>query len=917
MSTYTYVALGSAKIDIFLSVDESATFNIQSSIAGLSGNNAIIYADPFVLFKGFLSSPSDGKLRYTLDRFANQTESGGTYTLGNTFTSICSASESIIFAISDAFFVKSTDGGLTFQDVVAVTAINPSASSGNYKIYFPNPFVGFVILDDKLYRTFDQGTNWTELTVFPLTVGEEFKSVSCNNTGTLIIVSGLYAYYVSTDSGATWNQTSFTSDASSYVQKVSETEFYILERQQTDPSYSYHTTDGGLTFTTNTLNTADSLGDVFLHYYDPLRLIIQVYDQNLLLSKDAGEAFIIIYNKPKAISVVTYICGDCPDGYIRVGDQCEQIINQDPILIDPGTTFLVSAVAGTVPVYGQHGLNLMPQINPLLVPYTGGNDIPPTSETQATTGVLYKFRDVNNTVIQPQVGYGPAVVNQFAGPSEIVNDLWKNRLNAVKVWTLNPLVGYNEFCFTFCVNLNVDYVYMIGFASDNIGKLYIDDQLYIDLNVGNTYLPPSSSIKRVPDTTYSYWHVFPVELSAGFHEIRICGQNFDTGSSPNQAAFGAEIYRFPGPDPVQWFKNNLTGPSIDEDNLLPSYVVFSTLDQAGQEVPDPEDPPVYQCPGSSEEFTSYCVNGNSCTNTLIVPFTSCVYELISCLNSEVVLYTSTDLTASIGQVIKLNDETCWTVIGPAVIYDEPVNVTVVQSYTECKYCLPSYKLLNCKDGETTIYTNTDLSIYTNPSKIINIEEYQGECWQIGTNDKAVFDVEPVTQEGEPFTKCIDCNPIIYQLNNCFNDSSFILSDSDLALVVDKIISIVGYPGLCFSVGLPTCDCVKISGDLGYGSFTIEAQATGILSGNRNQYGFTNGGEQFFLSWNITENRWEITNQTTETLVGYSPLDIDCPYSTYWVDITGFVVESCSTILYDITIDKVYPDCECCITKSCN
>jgi hypothetical protein len=161
-----------------------------------------------------------------------------------------------------------------------------------------------------------------------------------------------------------------------------------------------------------------------------------------------------------------------------------------------------------------------------------------------------------------------------------------------------------------------------------------------------------------------------------------------------------------------------------------------------------------------------------------------------------------------------------------------------------------------------------------------------------------------------------CNPIKYQLGNCFNDTSFIISDSDLEAVLNKTISIVGYPGICFSVGLPTCECIKISGDLGAGKFTTTIQATGIILNNRNQYAFTNGGNTYLLNWNDTTSRWELNNQTTSTLVGYSGADVDCPYTSYWVNIPSFSVESCATVIYNITVDMIYPDCECCITKNC-
>jgi len=293
----------------------------------------------------------------------------------------------------------------------------------------------------------------------------------------------------------------------------------------------------------------------------------------------------------------------------------------------------------------------------------------------------------------------------------------------------------------------------------------------------------------------------------------------------------------------------------------------------------------------------------------------CGFELTPCTGSSEPILTDTDLSDYLTNVITIQgSELCYTITElPDGIYPNYTDVIVDQVFTDCPECLPKYPLYSCNNIEIVIYTQDDLAEYV--GQTINISEYPNDCWQVGPSMVSDQPIESVSVTSS-FATCSECNVQKYQLGNCFNDSNFIISDSDLQAVLNKTISIVGYPGICFSVGLPTCECIKISGDLGAGPFTTTIQATGILLNNRNQYAFTNGGNTYLLNWNDTTSRWELNNQTLATAVGYSGADIDCPYTSYWVNIPSFSVESCATVIYDITVDTVYPDCECCITKSC-
>jgi len=304
----------------------------------------------------------------------------------------------------------------------------------------------------------------------------------------------------------------------------------------------------------------------------------------------------------------------------------------------------------------------------------------------------------------------------------------------------------------------------------------------------------------------------------------------------------------------------------------------------------------------------------------IASFIPCCYRLDDCAEVLPSIVTQTDLSdyASAANVLNIQgSDACWTVTKiDDSLCSENVDVIVTEVFESCETCNPSYALYNCKDTGVVIYTSEDLE--ASLGKTVQISEYPSECWQIGPNTKTEFTLEEVTVASE-FQSCAICNPPLYQLNNCFNDDSFIITDSDLLNLIGKTISIQGYPGLCFTVTEPTCQCLSITlvidGDTEI--FTVNA-STALVNG-RYQYVFSFSGTNYFIAWDITLTRWELYNSDTATLLAYSPVDLKCIYSSYWIIVTGVdsvVTASCSNTLYDINVDQVFSDCECCTTKNC-
>lgn len=931
MSIFTY-AIGTDN-KVYLSTNNGESWSERGGTIYIRQRE--IYADPNYLTKVWVG----GGATTSVSPATLSTDAGLTFIVpswsggpGN-FLQYQTIDSNTVYAASFGTIAKSTDGGLNFAPGVDINTLYPGAtyvwSLHFYTTDFGFAGIGSTILASKLFRTFDAGSTWTEVTTITFTgnSNEIIKGITSSPDGRYVVLTTTYGIYTSDEDLNNWTYTAFPNLGCSNIFRLSSTEYFVAFYSQVNSSsYFYTSVDGGLTWgTTGFTATASDITfsyAVDIYMYTALEGHISISGSNLLYTNNGGLTFTPsnLNKSVYAFTVTEQICDECPEGYTKDGDECVQTINYPatyslPDFVEivqggtnPGDINPPPALPNSQPaIYGQRGLNLMQTVSAGALPLLGNG----------STNPGYYILN-NNGLGSPALGesgYSPLAfnLNSPVSATSSVNTLWRNRLQNVGIWVNSTSYNCNpnetEGCvpvtFGYCVNPLQTKTYLIGIAGDNEVRFYVDGTLYVRL----------TALANSVTAAFAYWHVFPIQLTAGTHTITIEGYNFVSAPDPvNPASFGAEIYDID----LALFKTIFCDNSVNRTPAeLEPYILFSTQNFIGTEIPDPTQPDypgVWECADGSNY--SDCFGVPLCSYVQSIPFVKCYYELLKCFDPETVMYTGTDLSAYVGMIIKLDTGDCWTVLGTTDFYTDPVDVVITASYDYCSYCLPSYKLLNCKDNETTIYTNTDLSAYVNPSKIIKIEEYPSECWQVGINDKTTFIPEDVTLDGDPFTKCVECNPTIYQLNNCFNGSSFILSDSDLAAVMGKVISIVGYPGLCFSVGIPTCTCIRVSGDLGDGSFTQDVQATGIISDGRNQYFFTNGGNTYFLNWNQDESRWELYNQTTETLVGYCPIDTACPYSTYWVNIAGFTVESCSTVLYDITVDKIYPDCECCITKSC-
>lgn len=332
---------------------------------------------------------------------------------------------------------------------------------------------------------------------------------------------------------------------------------------------------------------------------------------------------------------------------------------------------------------------------------------------------------------------------------------------------------------------------------------------------------------------------------------------------------------------------------VEEITICNMGYLYDPITKTCISTTDPED--VYTpslCPPDCTTILGDDQRG-LCECIEIASFIPCCYRLDDCAEVLPSIITQTDLSdyASAANVLNIQgSDACWTVTKiEDSLCSENVDVIVTEVFESCVTCNPSYTLYNCRDNSVTIDTAVDFS--ESLTKTIKLVEYPNECWQVGPNTKAEFTPEEVTMASE-FQSCAICNPPLYQLNNCFNDDSFIITDSDLLNLIGKTISIQGYPGLCFTVTEPTCQCLRVTGifDIQAGTEeTVDVTASTVLVNGRYQYLFTSNGSDYSIVWNNDPAQWEFYNVTTSTMLFYSPIDSSCPYTSYWIPVLGEII----------------------------
>lgn len=178
------------------------------------------------------------------------------------------------------------------------------------------------------------------------------------------------------------------------------------------------------------------------------------------------------------------------------------------------------------------------------------------------------------------------------------------------------------------------------------------------------------------------------------------------------------------------------------------------------------------------------------------------YQLQDCEGILPDIYTnkvSLGIYAILGQIVIIDGYpgVCWEVIDTAVC-DCAVDVTVINSFDDCPTCLgtPKYKLTNCDDPLTIIYTSTNLSAYV--GQVIIRLDCEG-CWLVEEINLIPSDV-PITVDTS-YVDCVECARTYYLLEDCSGLLPDAITYTDLSAYVGSVIKLEYCPETCWEVSI--------------------------------------------------------------------------------------------------------------------
>lgn len=487
-------------------------------------------------------------------------------------------------------------------------------------------------------------------------------------------------------------------------------------------------------------------------------------------------------------------CGECPEGYIQVGNECvkQEIV---PAIYTGG---LVTITEGaTVTSYNKFGLRLYPDISSEIKPLLGSSN---PYEVKANNGagatITPLILGLQSTLWGCEL---PAACSTFVGPVSS----YGGRLNIAGIWA----PGYNveegdgpELGFDFCVDITETKQYLVGIAGDNKVKLYVDGVL-------NVFLEPGGAGATA---TFNYWHVFPITLNAGQHIIRLAGINIGN----TQAAFAGEIYDID----VTTFQANLTDPAVGIGNCgntpadLEPYIVFTTRDFIGEDIPNPTQPGVWECPDGSNP--DYCTGIPQCTVEEKIAFPICpCYLLLPCDEGQQPIISNTaELSNYLNGYVSVipqdqEDPICVYVadfVGEEVC-ESGIDVSIVPE-TFCE-CAPQCYYISGAEGVVYVSTDDEL-IELSESETFPYLKVCSKTYPLTSNINEDYQIITL---GE----CIDeeCPLLCFKLVNCADNNIVIYSNSDSLLPylygTENVVNIIGQEG-CWTVQNldeeEVCDC---------------------------------------------------------------------------------------------------------------
>jgi hypothetical protein len=609
------------------------------------------------------------------------------------------------------------------------------------------------------------------------------------------------------------------------------------------------------------------------------------------------------------------LCGTCPEGYTEIDGEC---VKEETIPATYSGSVVTIAAGDKVTSYGKFGLRLYPDITSEVKPLIGENDpytLKPNNGTGPTVVPLLTSRQ--STLWGSEVA--GCVTGSSAGRLNLVG-LWNDAYDPPPCPQL-PCDPGPELAFEFCIDIAESKQYLIGIAGDNEVKIYVDGIL-------NVYLKPGGAGDTAP---FNFWHVLPITLTAGQHIIKLAGINIGAGTS---ASFGGEIYDID----LATFQATLTDPATGAGNCgnviadLEPFIIFSTQDYIGEDIPNPLSPGVWECPDGSTP--DYCSGIPQCTLTEKIDFPICpCFLLLPCEEGVLPIISNTPELASyvddyVSVSLSIDGTTFFCVYVVNYAGEEVCNsaeeVTINESI-QCP-CPPQCYYISGAEGVVTVSTENGLQELTSAETSPYVKICSNTYPLVGNNNTNY----QIVSLGD----CIDgvCPQQCFKLTNCDDLNNFFFSNSDSLLQyvygTNNIVQILNKPG-CWEVSLAkgNCDCINVTFTGPFGTDTYNANSIGTYNG-ANLYQFTANNGDILYIWFIPEKGWYITangygDDPSAFDVAFTPFAGNCPDSLNedfnWLP-SEFIEDTIETEVcpgecdcpVDVIVTTSYSTCETCI-----
>lgn len=659
------------------------------------------------------------------------------------FHEVWVVNSNVIYACGGAGYVfKSTDGGASFNKTLTLPTPSglPDGDLVAYALHFIDEDTGVVTLNNYVFKTSDGGDTWIMLNgsaAITTPVNPElFFGVHLSTDEQTIVALGLAAIYRSVDGGNNWSMVyEFVNRNGQHLTWINDTTLWGMGTG----GEIVKSVDSGANW--SILSVFNSLGPTHRagHIYNNPDGFYGA-DFDIRSTSDGFNSGTLSETSPYGVNAVwTFYeedpeqpCG-CPEGFIYnfETEECDGFEITDVIV----SSTIYTGIQGAQSLsYGFGGANFYENIDDKVWPIRTdpGNYMEDTADV-------------------------PLVIQQ-----NVQNDLWgdvqtpdtmNGRLNIAGIWADNVVgvqwLPQDEWIgFTVCIDVPETKEYHIGMGADNKAQLKINGDLVVRFN-GCT---PGFNIN------FTHWHVFPITLQAGLNVLHLEGLN-----CADLAAFAAEIYDATlGQLTAMTLTSQLEAVTVFS-TLNQIGEEFDTGVNSGYSCPqgwylslcngayqcvrqisvdfepcncylarnceDPDDTMLFTAESALDLDMIYKLEGsdkcwsievsvdcppNDETTAVTESFFNCpaclgvCYDLVDCLGEEETIRVDNDLSALIGQVVKISScaDICWQV-NVADDCAGTTTVTLQGNYTDCETCLP-------EDPEEPVLTPTPRMVYPEP-----------------------------------------------------------------------------------------------------------------------------------------------------------------------------------------------------------